>query len=317
MKRRQLLAAAPLVVMAACNRNQKKRIAVIPKSTSHIFWVSVHAGALAAADEFGVEILWNGPAVESDVNRQIQIVDSMIAQHVDGLAVAVSEQKALVAPVERAVQAGIPVAIFDSGVDTQAYMSYVATNNTDGGRMAARTLGKLVGGKGKVAVIAHAPGSVSTMEREAGFDEVMAKEFPGIEVVQRPFTMGDPAKALSLTENILSAHPDLAGLFATAEPGSLGTTQGVKSRGAGGKVKLVAFDSSDSMIADMRGGVINAMVVQDPFKMGYETVKSIVDKLNGKQPPKQIDLPAVVVTPENLDQPDIQKLLKPDVSKVK
>jgi ribose transport system substrate-binding protein len=316
MNRRELF-AAPLVLLAACNRNQKKRIAVIPKSTSHIFWVSVHAGAAAAGEEFGVEILWNGAPVESDVNRQIQIVDSMIAQHVDGLAVAVSERKALVAPVERAVQAGIPVTIFDSGVDTTNYMSYVATNNTEGGRLAGRTLGNLVGGKGKVALIAHQPGSVSTMEREAGFEEVMKNEFPGIVIVQRPFTMGDPAKAMSVTENVLSAHPDLAGLFATAEPGSLGTAQGIKSRNAGGKVKFVAFDSSDSMIADMRAGVINAMVVQDPFKMGYETVKTIVDKLSGIQPPKQLDLPAVVITLENLDKPDVKKLLSPDVSKVK
>jgi ribose transport system substrate-binding protein len=298
-----------LLLGAGCNRTTKKRIAVVPKGTSHIFWISVQEGAMAAGKEFNVEILWNGPPQETDYSRQMQIVDSMVAQHVDGIALAAAERKALVGPVDRAAAAGIPVTVFDSGLDSTNYLSYVATNNLEGGRLAARTLGQLLNGKGKVAMIMHAPGSASTMDREQGFNEVMSKDFPGIKVVATQFGMSDRAKSRAAAENILTAHPDLDGMFASSEPSSVGASLAIKGQGLSGKVKLVVFDSSDTLIEDMRAGTISAMVVQDPFKMGYEAVKTLVDKLNGQTPPKRIDLNAVVVRKEDLDKPEMKQLL--------
>jgi ribose transport system substrate-binding protein len=316
MKRRELLTAlGALAGSAACNRERKKLVAVIPKSASSIFWVSVHAGALSAGQEFALEVLWNGPPTETDYSRQVQIVDSMIARRVDGIALAACDRKALTGVVDRAAAANIPLTVFDSGLDSTNFMSFLATDNVEGGRMGARTLGKLLGGKGEVGIIMHAPGSVSTSDREAGFQEVMQKEFPGIKVVQSQFSMGDRAKGMAVTENILTANPEIDGLFASSEPSAIGATQAVKARNLTGKVKLVGFDSTDSMIEDLKGGVLNAIVVQDPFRMGYEAVKTIADKLNGKQPPKRTDLPAVVVTLENLQTPEIQKLLYPDIKR--
>ncbi len=317
MRSRALTTLALLFVLCSCQTSKKKRIAVVPKGTSHVFWLTVRAGAEAAGQKFGVDVLWNGPPLETEYDRQMQIVDSMIAQHVDGLAVAAAERKALNRSLDRAAEMGIPVTVFDSGVDSTNYMTFIATDNYEAGRMGARELARLVGGKGTVAMLMHAPGSASTMDRERGFDDVMKNEFPAIQVVARQFGMSDRSKAMGAAENILTAHPDLTGIFASSEPSSIGVALALKSRGLSGKVKFVSFDSSDTLIEDLKGGTIDAMVVQDPFKMGFEAVKTLVDKLNGATPPKRIDLPARVIHKADLDQPDVHDLLYPDVKKYK
>ncbi|MEO7651218.1 MAG: substrate-binding domain-containing protein [Bryobacteraceae bacterium] len=303
------------LILSACRGSRKKVIGVVPKGTSHLFWQTVQAGAIAAGRDLGVEIEWNGAPMETDYSRQIQIVDSMIARHVDGLVVAAADRTALVQPLDRAAKAGVPVVVFDSGLDSTNYVTFIATNNFNAGQLAARKLAAMISGKGKVAVVMHAPGSASTMERERGFDEVMAKEFPSIEVVARQFGMSDRAKSRSAAENMLAAHPDLNGMFASSEPSSVGASLAIKSRGLSERVWMVAFDSSDGMIEDLKSGAIDAMVVQNPFKIGYDGVKTLVEFLNGKTPPKQIDLNAQVLIKEDLDKPDVKKLLSPDLDK--
>ena len=282
--------------LAGCQESKKRTIAVIPKGTAHLFWVTVRQGAEDAGKEFGVDILWNGPAQETDYGRQLEILDSMINRHVDGIVVAATEKKVLNQSLARAKQLGIPVTVFDSGVDSDDYISFVATNNFEAGQLGARKLAALLGGKGKVAVVMNAPGSASTVERERGFADAMSKEFPEIQVVATQFGMSDRAKSMAVAENMLTAHPDLNGMFASAEPMSVGASQALKSRSLAGKVKFVGFDSSEGLIADMKAGVIDALVVQDPHKIGYEAVKTIVDKLNGKTPSKRLDLGAKVIT---------------------
>jgi ribose transport system substrate-binding protein len=309
--RRTFALSAAGLLATACQQNTRRTIAVIPKGTSHLFWLAVQSGAVAAGREFNVEILWNGPAQETEYSRQIQILDSMVARRVDGIAVAAAERKALVGSIDRAAAAGIPVTVFDSGLDSENYLSYVATDNVEGGRLGARTLAELLGGKGTVAMIQHAPGSASTMDRETGFQEVIRKDFPGIQIVATQYGMSDRSKAMAAAENILTAHPNLNGIFGSSEPSSVGASLAVKGRGLAGKVKIVSFDSSDGLIEDLRGGAIQAMVVQDPFKMGFEAVKTLVDKLNGKTPPKRIDLQARVVKVDDLNKPEIRQLLNP------
>src|SRR5712671_6551008 len=163
------------LLLTSCQGSKKKVIAVIPKANSHLFWQTVQAGAIAAGRELGVEVVWNGPAQETEYSRQIQIVDSMVARHVDGLAVAATDKTALSQPIERAAKAGLQVTVFDSGVDTTDYLTFVATNNYEGGQMSARKLAELIHGKGKVAVVMNAPGSGSTLDREKGFEDLMAK----------------------------------------------------------------------------------------------------------------------------------------------
>ncbi|MBK9166463.1 MAG: substrate-binding domain-containing protein [Bryobacterales bacterium] len=307
------LAAVAILALGGCQRDRQRVVGVVPKATSHVFWQSVQAGALAAGQEFDVRIEWNGPPSETEFSRQIQIVDSLVARRVDGLAVAAADRTALVGPVERATKAGIPVTVFDSGLDTEDYVCFVATNNYEGGRMAARKLAALLGGKGEVAVLMHAPGSASTLEREKGFRDALAAEFPGLRIVAEQFGMSDRAKARAAAENMLAAHPELDGLFASAEPSSVGAALAVKGRELAGKVQVVAFDASEGLVEDLRAGTIQALVVQDPFRIGYEAVRTLVRTWEGNPPPKRVDLDAVVVLSGDLEKPDIRQLLFPDL----
>ncbi|MBI5084691.1 MAG: substrate-binding domain-containing protein [Acidobacteria bacterium] len=311
MTRRKLLTGVGLG-LAGCGRTRRRRIAVIPKGTAHLFWVSVQAGALAAGKKFNVEILWNGPASETEYARQVQIIDSMIAQRVDGIAVAASERQALVAPIERAVAAGIPVTVFDSGVDSANFMSFVGTDNVLAGRMGARKLAGLLKGKGEVAMILHAPGSLSTMDREIGFRDTMKKEYPGIHIVAEQYGMSDRAKARAAAENILAAHPELDGLFTTTEPSAAGAVLALKGRGLNGRIRLVTNDSSDALVEEMRAGNVDAFIAQDPYGMAFQAVKTLVDKLEGRTPPGRIDMQPVVVTVGDLEKPEVRQMLHPE-----
>ena len=314
--RRLILLPIFAICLSSCSEKPKAKplVGVVPKGTSHIFWQTVHAGAIKAGREFGLEIEWNAPALEIDASRQIGIVDSMVNRHLAGIVLAPVDNKALVAPVERAMKAGIPVAIFDSDLDTPQRITYVATNNREGGRMAARQLAELIGNKGKVALIGFMAGSMSTMEREQGFEQELREKFPEIKIVQTIYAKASPAAAMAGTENILTAHPDLSGLFADNESSSSGAVQALKSRRET-KVRMVAFDASDQLIADLRHRHLDAIVLQDPFKMGYESVKAIAMKLKGETPPATIDSGAVLVTRGDLEKPDVIPLLYPDIQR--
>jgi len=286
---------------------------VIPKGSAHLFWQSVHAGAAAAAREAGVDIVWNGPASETDYNGQLQIVENMIAQRVDAICLAPIDKTAMAAVVDRAARENIPVVIFDSGVDTQNFVSQVATDNYRAGQLAAGRMGKILNGSGKIAIVAVQPGAASTMLREQGFEEAIKKDFPGIQIVDKRYGMADFAKSLGVTENILTAHPDLDALFASNESSTVGAAQALKGRNS--RVKLVGFDWSPGLLDELKGGLIDSLIAQDPFKMGYESVTAAMDKLKGGTPQKINNMPPRVITRENLNEPDVQKQLHPDLDK--
>jgi ribose transport system substrate-binding protein len=306
------IVVAALLCLGACAGERKQTVGVVPKGANHIFWQTVHAGAIKAALEHGLQVEWNAPALEIDASRQIAILDSMINRRLAGIAVAPVDRKALVNVVERAHAAGIPVAIFDSDIDTEKRITYVATDNREGGRMAARTLGELMGGRGKAAIIGFMPGSASTMEREEGFEQEIRARFPNIQVVQKVFGMADRAKSLAATENILNAHPDLTGLFADNESSSSGAVMALKARVAK-QVRAIVFDSNEQLIAELAGGVIDGMVLQDPFRMGYESVNAIGVKLRDGSPEKHVDSGVRLITRADLERPEVARLLRPDI----
>ena len=305
--------AASALGTGACNRSDRTRIGVVPKAVAHVFWQSVHAGAVAAGREADVDIEWKGPPTETDFSRQIEIVDAMINARVDGIVIAPTEATALVTVVERAAKEGIPVAIFDSGINTESYVSFVATNNYDAGVLAARQLAELLDSKGRIVVVKMVPGSASTTQREKGFEETLSRDFPEIRILAEQYCMSDRARALAVSENMLTAHPDVNGLFASAEPGTIGAAKALRSRGLSDKVWMVGFDFSDTIEKDLKDGVVDALVVQDPFNIGYAAVKTIVAKLNGETPEKRINSPATIVTADNLSDPNIDALVHPDL----
>ncbi|MCX6637240.1 MAG: substrate-binding domain-containing protein, partial [Acidobacteria bacterium] len=310
MRRSAATAILLAVILAGCRREARRVVGVVPKGTNHIFWQTVHAGAIKAAQEFGFEVEWNAPALEIDSSRQIEIVESMVNRRLAGIVLAPVDRKALVGVVERAAREGVPVAIFDSGIDTRKRITYVATNNLESGRMAARRLGQILGGQGKVGVIGFMAGSASTMEREEGFLDETRKLFPKIDVVGVQFGMADRAKAMAVTENLLTAHPDLAGLYADNESSLAGAVQALKSRAAK-QVKLVGMDASDQLVADMRAGWIDSLVLQNPFRMGYESTRAIGLKLAGQAVPELVDSGVALVLREQLDTPEAKALLFP------
>jgi ribose transport system substrate-binding protein len=304
------------LLISACNRGEgakssQKTIAVIPKGVSHSFWQTVKAGADAAGKDLNVNIIWKGPAQETAYSEQINIVEDMINQRVDGIVLAPSHGDSLVPMVVRAQREGIPLTIFDSGISTETYLSYVSTDNRHGGVVAARRMGEKLGGKGKVAILGVKKGSVSTDEREEGFRETIQKEFPGIALVSLIFYgEANAAKSLSVTEDVLTSHPDLTGLFASNESSTVGAVRAIRQRNLVGKVTLVGFDATSDLVQNVRDGAIDSLVLQNPFKMGYEGVKTIVDKLNGKQPERRIDTGVSLLTKQNVDAPEIQQLIK-------
>lgn len=285
-------------------------IAVVPKGLLHQFWLTVKAGAEHASNEYGAKMLWKGPSVETDIAGQMTIIEDFISRNVDAIVMAATDAKALVPVVQRAHEAGIPVVTIDSGVDSEIPVSFVATDNIAGARAAARTLADLIGGNGEVGLIPFVPGAATSMLREKGFKDGIA-EIPGIELVSVLYSQSSPARGMEVTENMLTSHPELKGIFAANEPGAVGCAQALESRGLTGTVKVVAFDASEIEIDALKRGAIQALIVQNPFKMGYEGVKTAMKTMRGEPVEKRIDTGVTVVTMENFNEPKIQELLFP------
>jgi len=308
-----LVALAVIFIMIGLRRKQSiyngRRIGVIPKGTSGIYWESVRAGAEKAGAEAGVKIFWNGPERETDREKQIQIIEDFIVQKVAGIVLAPNDSKALVPSVEKIFEKNIPCVIIDSGIETDKYVSFAATDNYKGGVIAAMRMGKILNGKGKIIVVKFVPGSDSTTNRENGFVDTIGKEFPGIEIVDSKYGMDTVETALQATEDLLTRNADIDGLFACNASTAVGSIQALQSQGRTDKIKMVGFDADKSLIEGLKEGVIDSLVVQDPYKMGYIGVKSIIDKLDGKEVPRHIDTGVALVTKENLEEPKIKALL--------
>jgi ribose transport system substrate-binding protein len=284
-------------------------IAVIPKGTTHSFWNSVLAGAQKAAKEHDVEIIWAGPDREGDREKQIQIVEDFIVKKVAGIVLAPTDAGALVPVVERAATFKIPVVIIDSDLGTDKRVSFVATDNYAGGALAAKHMAKLLGGKGKVAVIKYMAGSASTAARENGFIETLKKGFPDIVVVEDRYGMDTVETALSAAEDVLTRHKQLGGIFACNESTSRGALRALESQGRVAAVKMIGFDAADSLLRGLEAGRIDALVVQNPYAMGYKGVGSAVAAIKGESVKARIDTGVELVTRDRLKMPEIRALI--------
>ncbi len=293
------------------------KIAVIPKGTTHEFWKSVHAGAVKASRELGVEIVWKGPLKEDDLKSQIDLVQSFTAQGVSGMVLAPLNDVALGSSVKGAVRAKIPVVIFDSDLKGSDHSSFVATDNKAAGKLAGERMGKLLGGKGNVVVLRYQEGSASTHNREEGFLEAI-KAFPDIKVVsENQYGGATTESAYSASENLLlaqnAAKGQVAGIFTPNESTTFGMLLALKKGNLAGKVHFIGFDSSEKLVAGVKAGEIDGLVLQNPFKMGYLAVKTMTQVLKGEKVEARIDTGASLVDKENMEQPDMKELLKPDL----
>jgi len=304
---------------AAPGAPAKLRIAVIPKGTTHEFWKSVHAGAVKASRELDVELVWKGPLKEDDLKSQIDLVQSFIAQRVSGLALAPLNDRALIASVDQATAAGTPVVIFDSALSGGKFASFVATDNRAAGRMAGERLASLLGGPGKVAVLRYQEGSASTREREEGFLEAVRAR-PGIEIVSdNQYGGATTESAFSAGESLLlaksAASGGIQGVFTPNESTTFGMLLALEKAKLVGKVKFVGFDASDKLVKALESGSIDALVLQNPFRMGYLAVTTLVEHLKGKPVSPRTDTGAQVVDRNNLADPAVREIVKPDLAK--
>jgi ribose transport system substrate-binding protein len=332
---KRFAALAVLAVTAACSgggagsaggassapATKKLTIAVIPKGTSHVFWQSIHAGAKKAAAELGVDIIWRGPIREDDRDSQVSEVEGFVSRGVSGIVLAPLDETSLQQPVANAQKAGIPVVIIDSGLKGESYVSFVATDNEKGGRVGGEHLAKVLGGKGKVVLLRYAEGSDSTNKREQGFLDVM-KENAGIQVVSsNQYGGADVEGAYKKAEAMLSSYkkPDgslgVDGIFCPNESTAFAMLRVLQDNGWAGKVRFVGFDASDSLVKAMRDGHIDGLVVQDPVRMGYLGVKTVVSHIKGEKVERRIDTGVRVVGREEMDQPEVKELLHPDLER--
>ncbi len=311
---------AVLAVLSGCGGEQASgpagglRIAVVPKGTTHEFWKSVHAGAQAAAAELGVAVEWKGPFRENDRLGQVEVIEGFVGGRVDGIVLAPLDETALVAPVRAAHAEGIPVVVIDSALGDGPQISFVATDNTVGGALAARHLGGLLEGRGKVLVLRYQEGSASTDKRERGFLETMAREFPGIEIVaDNQYGGATIEEACKASENLLVRFRELDGVFTPNESTTLGMLRALQDDGRAGAVRFVGFDSSSRLLGAMRKGEVHGLVLQDPFRMGRVGVETMAAHLRGEKVSARIDTGVHLATPDNLDSQEIQDLLAPDL----
>lgn len=301
--------------------NERLMAAVIPKGTIHEFWKTVHAGAEMAGQELNVEVIWKGPLREDDREAQISVIENIITRGVSGIVLAPLDDAALRRPVDQAMRSGIPVVIFDSGLQGDNYVSYVATDNFRAGQLAGEYMAKLLDGIGNVVLLRYSEGSHSTMRREEGFlDAIKAHE--GVNVVSSNQYAGVTTEsALKAAENLLARFCradgtlEIDGIFCATEPTTLGILRALQNMGYAGRLKFVGFDSSKTMIAALRAGELSGFVVQDPLKIGYLGLKTLVQHLRGENVPRRIDTGSILVTGQNLDQPEIRELLSPDLDK--
>ncbi len=291
----------------------QKRIAVIPKGTTHVFWKTVEAGARDAGKELGVTVNWQGPLKEDDRGQQIGLVEQFISNNVSGIVLAPLDATALQEPVSAANAKKIPVVIFDSPLNGEAgkdFVSLVATDNKKGGQMGGQELARLLGGKGKVVLIRYNVGSASTDLREQGFLEEMAKH-PGIQLIEKDRYAGATVgEAQQSAENLLDKLRQADGVFCSNESVTQGMLNVLSANGLAGKTKFVAFDTAPNIVEAIRQGQIHATVAQNPRKMGYLAVKTMVDHLNGTTVPQMVDTGCALVTKENLDTPEIKSILQ-------
>ena len=316
------LMLALCLVPAALAADKSYTIAVIPKGTTHEFWKSIHAGAVKAEQELTaqglkVRLFWKGPLREDDRDQQIQVVENFTARKVSGIVLAPLDSQALVAPVASAAQAGVPTVVIDSDLKSDKQLSFVATDNFKGGQMAGEFLAKQLGGKGNVILLRYQVGSASTEAREAGFLDAL-KSAPGLKLISSDQHSGATRElCYQASQNLLNRYgKEVDGIFCPNETVTIAMTKALRDIGrAGGQVKLVGFDSGMQSVLDLKNGDVQALVVQDPLKMGYLGVMTLVQHLEGKPVEKRIDTGVSLITKEGMNDPAMAALLAPPIAK--
>jgi ribose transport system substrate-binding protein len=312
LNRRTLIGAVAATAILAsssfASAADKMYIPLVSKGFQHQFWQAVKAGADKAAGEFGVEITFEGPDNETMVDRQIDMLAAVLAKKPTAIGFAALDSQAAIPLLRQAKEAGIPVIAFDSGVDSDIPLATASTDNVAAAALAADKMAELIGGKGKVAVVAHDQTSRTGIDRRDGFLNQIKAKHPGVEVVTVQYGGGDHLKSTELTKAILTANPDLKGIFGTNEGSAIGVANGVQEMGTKG-LTIIGYDSGKAQKEAIRSGLMAGAITQNPVGIGYETVKAAIEASKGKKVPAAIDTGFYFYDAKNMDNPEISAVL--------
>ncbi|WP_299081790.1 ABC transporter substrate-binding protein [uncultured Ruegeria sp.] len=297
--------AAPASMASAAD---EVYIPLVSKGFQHQFWQAVKSGAQQAADEYGVRITFEGPDNETMVDRQIDMLAAALANNPKAIGFAALDSQAAIPLLKQASDAGIPIIAFDSGVDSDIPVSTATTDNLAAAGLAADKMAEKIGGKGKVAVVAHDQTSRTGIDRRDGFVNRMAEKYPDIEVVTVQYGQGDHLKSTEVTKAILTANPDLNGIFGTNEGSAIGVVNGVQELGTEGLV-IIGYDSGKAQKDAIKSGLMAGAITQNPVGIGYETVKAAISAVNGEDVPALIDTGFYYYDASNIDDPKIAAVL--------
>ncbi len=309
---------AMLGLAGAPARAQEPKIPIIVKDTTSFYWQIVLAGARKAGQDLHVNVPELGAQSESDINGQISILENAVAEKPAAIVISPTQFAALGKPIDTAAKS-VKIIGIDSGADSKAFTSFLTTDNVQGGRAAADALAAGIasknGGKvaGDVALITSLPGVGSLDQRAKGFKEEMAAKYPGLKLVADKVADGQATTALNIMTDLITANPDLKGVFASNLIMAQGAGQAIAENKLQDKIALVGFDNDDKLVKFLSDGVIYALIVQDPYRMGYDGIKTALEASQGKSVPAFVDTGVNTITKANMDSPRSQQLLNPKV----
>jgi ribose transport system substrate-binding protein len=311
LNRRTLLGAisalALLTAGGAASAQENYDIALISKGFQHQFWQAVKAGADQAGKDLGVTVTFEGPETESQVDRQMDMLAAALSRNPDAIGFAALDSQAATPLLQQAKDAGIPVIAFDSGVDSDIPLTTATTDNVAAAALAADVMAELIGGSGKVAIVAHDQTSRTGIDRVEGFSNRIKEAYPDIEVVSVQYGGGDQLQSTEITKSILLANPDLKGIFGANEGSVLGVANGKQELGS--NVIIIGYDSGAAQKALIESGVIAGAITQNPVGIGYQTVQAAVSALKGETLPAIIDTGFYYYDKDNMADPEIAAVL--------
>lgn len=314
--RRTLMGAAAALALAGsligsgtqAMAQDKMLVPLISKGFQHQFWQAVKTGAEKAGEELGVTVTFEGPDNETQVDKQLDMLAAALANKPAAIGFAALDSQAAIPLLRQAQEAKIPVIAFDSGVDSDIPVATAATNNVAAAALAADKMAELLGGKGKVAVVAHDQTSRTGIDRRDGFVNRMKEGHPEIEIVAIEYGGGDHLKSTEITKALLAANPDLNGIFGTNEGSAIGVVNGVRELGTQG-LTVVGYDSGKAQTDAIRNGQMAGAITQNPVGIGYETVKAAVAAAKGEKVEPNIDTGFFWYDKTNIDSPEIAAVL--------
>jgi len=302
-------AAQPAANQPAADSGAKPYIPVISKGFQHQFWQAVRQGSENAAKDFNVDITFEGPETEAQVDKQMEMLQTAIDKKPAAICFAAVDSKAAIPLLEKAKEAGIPIIGFDSGVDSDIPVTTAATNNVAAAAMAADKMVELIGGSGEVAIIAHDQTSRTGIDRVDGFTNQIKDKYPDVTIVDTQYGGGDQLKSTDLAKAIILAHPNLKGFFGANEGSIIGVLNAVKELGKEGQIVVIGYDSGQQQMDAIRSGAEAGAITQDPIGIGYKCVEAAVKAMKGEELPKEIDTGFHWYDKTNIDADDIKPLL--------